>query len=279
MLEKISGKTIFIKLGGSLITDKNAPHTINYDTLKRVVKELKEVIDSESELNLLVGHGGGSFPHPIAKAFRTAEGLIHAASARGFALCQNSASTLNRIIVDLMIDYGLNAVSIQPSACCMAVDGEIARIFFEPLASSIKNGFIPVVFGDCVFDDVRGCTVISTEQILRHLCNYIRPDRVLCFEQVGGVYTSDPMLDTEAQFIPEITVENLNQQELDSCLGESYSIDVTGGMREKVHQLLEIAKMGIECEILSGREGYVKRALRGERGLGTVISRHQHHSD
>ena len=76
MLEKIPGKTIFIKLGGSLITDKNAPHTINYDTLKRVVKELKEVIDSESELNLLVGHGGGSFPHPIAKLLEPPKDLF-----------------------------------------------------------------------------------------------------------------------------------------------------------------------------------------------------------
>ncbi len=270
-------KIIFIKLGGSLITDKNVPHTINYQQLKEIVKELKEVIPAEGgdtgsglSLSLLIGHGGGSFPHPVAKTFRTGEGFIHNNSIRGFALCQNAASTLNRIIVDLMVDYGLNAISIQPSACCMAADGEIVRIFTEPIMSSINAGLIPVLFGDCIFDEVRGCTVISTEQILRHLSQYIHPARVLCFEQVGGVYTSDPLRHRDAKLIPEISTGNINQ--LESCLGGAYSgIDVTGGMRAKVHELLEIAKMGIECEILSGQKGYVKRALMGERGLGTVI--------
>jgi isopentenyl phosphate kinase len=36
--------------------------------------------------------------------------------------------------------------------------------------------------------------------------------------------------------------------------------------------MLELAKLGIESEIINGeKEGYLKRALLGERGLGTVI--------
>ncbi len=260
---------VLIKLGGSLITDKNAPHTIRYNNLRMVVRELKEALDAQPELVLLIGHGGGSFPHPIAKAFRTIEGF-HAStsSIRGFALCQNAASTLNRIIVDLMLDYGLDAVSIQPSACCVAADGKIARVFYEPVEHAMKNGIIPVVYGDCVFDEVRGCTVISTEQILKYLARYIRPDRVLCFVQVGGVYTSDPLRDRDAELIHEIN----DEEQVESYLGGAYSPDdVTGGMRGKVHELLEIARTGIECEILSGDSGNVKRALMGERGLGTII--------
>lgn len=116
---------VFVKLGGSLITEKNAPYTINYQVLTRIVKELKEAIDNDHHLQLLIGHGGGSFPHPVAQAFKTAEGFIQDTSVRGFALCQNAASTLNRILVDLMADYAINAVSIQPSACCIATDGTL----------------------------------------------------------------------------------------------------------------------------------------------------------
>jgi len=160
---------VFVKLGGSLITEKNAPYTINYQAITRIVKELKEAIDNDPHLQLLIGHGGGSFPHPVAQAFKTAEGFIQDTSIRGFALCQNAASTLNRILVDQMVDYAINAVSIQPSACCIATDGKITVFFTKPIEVALENGLIPVVFGDCVFDTVKGCTIVSTEQIFSYL--------------------------------------------------------------------------------------------------------------
>lgn len=269
MIKTMKNSLIFIKLGGSLITEKNTPFTINYNGMKGVVKGIKEAIDLNPNLGLLIGNGGGSFPHSIANSFKTSQGFIHDSSKRGFALCQNAASTLNRIMVDLMIDYGINAVSIQTSACCLTENGEISEFFIKPIKTSINNGIIPVVFGDCVFDTVKGCTIVSTEQILIYLSKYIQPSRVLIFTLVGGVYTSDPQKNKNAKLIPEITVENF--KEIESYLGKSYSVDVTGGMSKKVKDLLNIAEMGIECEILSGQPHYIKDALMGERGLGTTI--------
>ncbi len=260
---------VFVKLGGSLITEKNAPYTINYQAITRIVKELKEAIDNDHHLQLLIGHGGGSFPHPVAQSFKTAEGFIQDTSIRGFALCQNAASTLNRILVDLMVDYAINAVSIQPSACCVATDGKIADFFTTPIANSLEHGLIPVVFGDCVFDTVKGCSIVSTEQIFSYLSSALQPSRVLILGLVGGVYTSDPQKDEDARFIPTIEVEKFNS--IESYLGESYSIDVTGGMATKVKELIELAKRGIECEIMSGAAGNIKKALTGQRGLGTLI--------
>lgn len=267
---------IFVKLGGSLITEKSAPYTINYNAIRRIVKELKEAIDIDQHLNLLVGHGGGSFPHPIAQSFRTSEGFIQDTSVRGFALCQNAASTLNRILVDLMLDYAIDAVSIQPSACCIAKDGEIDDFFITPIEESISNGIVPVVFGDCVLDTVRGCTVVSTEQIFSYLCRYIQPSRVLIFGLVGGVYTGDPRKDDKARFIPEVEVEKFT--DVEAYLEKSYSVDVTGGMVTKVKELIKIARRGIECEVLSGGQGYITKALSGERGLGTIIRPLKHGS-
>ena len=260
---------VFVKLGGSLITEKNVPYTINYHAITRIVKELKEAIDNNLHLQLLIGHGGGSFPHPVAQAFKTAEGFIQDTSVRGFALCQNAASTLNRILVDLMMDYAINAVSIQPSACCIASDGKIADFFTKPIEVSLEHGLIPVVFGDCVFDVVKGCSIVSTEQIFSYLSRTIQPSRVLIVGLVGGVYTSDPQKDENAQFIPTIEMEKITS--IESYLGESYSVDVTGGMVTKVKELIELARRGIECEILSGASGNITKALAGQRGLGTII--------
>jgi isopentenyl phosphate kinase len=260
---------IFVKLGGSLITDKRAAYTINYDALRRIAKELKEAIERDRDLSLVVGHGGGSFPHPVAQSYRTAEGFTQDTSVRGFALCQHAASTLNRILVDMLLDYALNAVSIQPSACCIAEDGEITDFFVEPLKRCLEDRLIPVIFGDCVLDTVRGCAILSTEQLFAYLSRALRPSRVLIFGLVGGVYTRDPQKDADARFIPEIQIEHLN--DIEAYLGDSYSVDVTGGMAGKVKELIEIAKLGIECEILSGAAGYITRALAGEKGLGTII--------
>lgn len=265
----MNGDLIFVKLGGSLITEKNAPNTLNYQALTRIVKELKVAIDSEPDLQLLIGHGGGSFPHPVAQAYKTAEGFIQDTSTRGFALCQNAASTLNRIIVDLMVDYAINAVSIQPSACCVTTDGKIVDFFTRPIEASIEHGLVPVLFGDCVFDTVKGSAIVSTEQIFSYLSGVLNPSRILIVGLVDGVYTADPQKDDNARFIPEIAVEKFTS--IESYLGESFSVDVTGGMATKVKELVEIARRGIECEILSGASGNITKALAGQRGLGTLI--------
>ncbi|MHC1636061.1 MAG: isopentenyl phosphate kinase [Candidatus Methanospirareceae archaeon] len=265
------GELLFIKLGGSLITRKDSPFTINYGEIRRVVKEIKEGMEDKEEVKLLIGHGGGSFPHTIADLFDTSKGFIKENSKRGFVLCQNAASSLNRIIVDLMLDYGIPALSIQPSASCIATKGEIDDFFIKPIMACLEERIIPVVFGDCVIDTVKGCAIISTERILAYLSKHIKPSRVLIFTSVGGVYTSDPHKDKDARFIPEIKVKEFEARALEAKLEGSLVTDVTGGMREKVKELVKIAKMGVECEILSGKRGYIRRAIAGERGLGTII--------
>jgi len=56
-------------------------------------------------------------------------------------------------------------------------------------------------------------------------------------------------------------------------IGASTGVDVTGGMRGKLLELLELADRGTESLIFhAGKEGNVARALRGER-VGTRIMR------
>lgn len=276
MMSKRAENLVFLKLGGSLITEKNALQTINYRALRGIVKELKESIDRDSGLQLLIGHGSGSFAHPIANSFNTADGFIDDTSRRGFSLCQNAASTLNKILVDMMVDYAIDAVSVQPSACCIAADGRITDFFIKPIELAIENRLIPVIFGDCVFDTVKGCSIVSTEQIFSYLCRCgsirLQPSRILILGLVRGVYTADPQKDAEAKFIPTIDPEKFAS--IESYLGESYSVDVTGGMVSKVKELIELAKYGIESEILSGSvSGNITKALAGQKGVGTVIQR------
>lgn len=78
---------ILVKFGGSLITDKSKPFTEDIDTIKRLAKEIHEA-RTERKFKLIIGHGGGSYPHTPAKEFRTNEGIINKRSYEGIARVQ-----------------------------------------------------------------------------------------------------------------------------------------------------------------------------------------------
>ena len=88
---------IFLKLGGSLITHKDQPETARLDVLARLAGEIAEARRTFPEMRLLVGHGSGSFGHPMAARHGTHLG---GDNWTGFAEVWRSANRLNRLVVD-----------------------------------------------------------------------------------------------------------------------------------------------------------------------------------
>ena len=81
----IKKRIVFIKLGGSLITDKRRPFFLRENILERVIREIKRASDSGK--CLVVGHGNGSFGHVIASKFQTQKGIVNKDSQRG--ICES----------------------------------------------------------------------------------------------------------------------------------------------------------------------------------------------
>ena len=260
---------ILIKLGGSLITDKTKPFTPRLDIIKRLANEIYEA-RKEKNFNLIVGHGGGSFPHKPAKDYKVNEGLVNKESYKGISLVQDAASRLNRIIVSSLIEAGENAISVQPSAALIAEQGRIKEWYLEPIEKMLKNNLLPVPYGDVALDIKQGCCITSTEEILNYLAKTLESKRIILAGIVDGVFTSDPQKNPNAKLIPEINSKNYN--EVKKYLGGSAGIDVTGGMLHRVERIFELTTLGIEAEIINGeKHNYLKRALLGEKGLGTTI--------
>jgi isopentenyl phosphate kinase len=260
---------ILVKLGGSLITDKTKPFTPRLDVIKRLAREIHEA-RKEKEIKLIIGHGGGSFPHKPAKDYRTNEGIINKESYRGISLVQDAASKLNRIIVNSLIETGENAISVQPSATLITEDGRIKEWYLEPIKEMLRHNLLPVPYGDVALDIKKGCSIISTEEVLNYLARHIGYKRIILAGIVDGVFTADPQKNPDAKLILEINSKNYN--EIKKYLGGSAGIDVTGGMLHRVERIFELTKFGVEAEIINGeKEGYLKRALLGEKGLGTTI--------
>ncbi|MEM3736931.1 MAG: isopentenyl phosphate kinase [Candidatus Bathyarchaeia archaeon] len=265
---------ILLKLGGSLITDKTKPFTARLDVMKRLAEEI-HYARGNSSIKLIVSHGGGSFPHTPAREYQLHKGVIGSRSYRGVAEVQDAAARLNRMVVRALIDAGENALSINPSNCCVAESGLIQYMYLEPIRRSLHYNMIPVPYGDIGFDSARNFSIISTEEILSYITRKFsdegefKPKKIIMCGVVDGVYAGDPS-SASAKIIPEITPRNID--EIEKYLAGSSGIDVTGGMALKVKKLLQIAKIGVTSEIINAANpGMLKRALLGEEGLGTVI--------
>lgn len=252
---------IFLKLGGSLITDKSKPYTLRPEVIERLCREIREARESVT-IALVVGHGGGSFPHVSAKQYQTHKGIIDGNSWQGFARVQNDAARLNRIVVDALLKAGEAAISMQPSASCLAENDRIVDWPLRNMEILLARGLVPVPYGDVCLDTAKGCCIISTEEILAFLGKKLRPQRILMAGKTDGV------LDRDGNTIPRITRDNF--ADLRRMLQGSDGVaDVTGGMLLKVQKSLDF---GIETEIVNGmKPDMLKRALLGERGIGTVI--------
>jgi len=261
---------IFVKLGGSVITDKAKPFTEREYVIKRLAREIHSA-HIHTGLRLLLGHGGGSYPHIPANQYKTYLGLIGEDSRIGIALVQDAAARLNRIVVNALISEGEKAVSIQPSCAAVSRDGRIVSWDLRPIRLMLNLNLTPVPYGDVSMDLSTGCSILSTEELFRYLGLKLRPHRVIVGSDVDGVYNQDPKKNSAAQKIPLITIENVNS--VLPSLGGANNIDVTGGMRSKVLSLLELAKMaGVECEILDiSKPGNLEDALNGKKGVGTII--------
>jgi isopentenyl phosphate kinase len=85
---------------------------------------------------------------------------------------------------------------------------------------------------------------------------------------VDGVYTSDPKKD-KAELLRMITPASWSGL---SFAGDRRVKDVTGGMANKVVELLSLAESGIESEIVNANKpGILEKLVTGRRGLGTLI--------
>lgn len=260
---------VLLKLGGSLITEKDKPFTHRQDVIDRLSREIHEARSSK-KLPLVLGHGGGSYPHRPAHEYKTHLGVAGDDSYRGIALVQDAASRLNRIVVSSLLDAGENAISFQPSAFVLCSRGGISEMFTKPLEETLKMGMLPVVYGDVGLDTAQGSCIISTELILGGIANRMGAARVLYAGITDGVFDRDPTKHKDARHIPEITRKNFDS--VRDMLGGSGSVDVTGGMLHKVEEALEMADKGVPVQIVNGlTPNSLRDALLGRKVKGTII--------
>lgn len=256
----------FVKLGGSLITDKLQERTFRPDVAARIAGEIAAALTQSPELQVLVGNGSGSFGHVSAKRHGTMQGVVTPEQWRGFSEVATVASEIGQLVADTLQAAGVPAWRLQPSASAQAEDGRLVDMALGPVRAALGHGLTPLIHGDVALDSVRGGTIISTETIFFYLAQHLPVSTVLLLGEVPGVY------DADKNVIPEITPANL--ADVETALGGSAGTDVTGGMETKVRDMVALvqARPEMTIRILDGREpGLLQATLLNEATPGTVI--------
>ena len=273
---------VFLKLGGSLITDKTQPYTPLLDVMDDLALQIATTLQTQPNLRLVIGHGAGSFGHVAASEYKTRAGYPRPSPFtqrqrdpneenywEGFAEVWYQASSLNRYVMKALHKANVRAIALPPSSSVISSEGKVSVWETTPIRMALSSRIVPVIFGDVVFDEIRGGTILSTEDLFMHLARALSPERILLAGLESAVWQDFPARTKKLEKITPGTFD-----EISAGIGKAEGADVTGGMESKVRQMIELIENNPELtiQIFSGTEpGNIVRALTGET-LGTVIA-------
>lgn len=262
------GKPVILKIGGSVVTEKDGELTARTQIISRLVEE---ILDSETE-NLVLIHGGGSFGHPSAERYGIRDGFQNEAQKIGFTETHHFMTMLNGLFMDALVWHHMPSVSITPSSC-IVTEGKRIQYFDDTfLKTFMKMGFLPVLYGDAVLDSKIGFTILSGDQLAANLAIRLEAERVIMGVDVDGLFVTDPKTDGNAKRFSHLNFKEF--KDLQNMIGKPTVPDVTGGMRGKIAELLPVVEKGIPVTFVNAvKPDYVFRALRAESVDSTLVER------
>jgi isopentenyl phosphate kinase len=244
---------VLIKLGGSVVTHKERPMTINKMALDRIFKSLLSI-----KVPIILVHGGGSFGHYWSIKYD-----MHSKPDRyppdGIAVVHESMISLNHIIAKSMIKFKLNPYAVSPFSFISGNKPLVKKIF--ELASMTRDKIIPVTYGDVVYRANHKYSILSGDELMTMISHVLKPKKVIFAVNVDGIYT-DPQGKQVIQTIEEkslIKFSNVN-------------FDITGGMKRKVREALKISLGGMDVHFVNGfKPERLLKLIENKKTEGTVI--------
>lgn len=228
---------IMIKWGGSLITEKDKPFTPRMEVIQSLAKQIKNLQEIKPDLKIILGHGSGSFGHAVASKFQTRKGVKTEEDWIGFSQVWHAARSLNVIVTQVLHDLGIPAVTFSPASFISSLNSKGEKFFQYPFESALSSNILPVIHGDVIFDHILGGTILSTEDIFLFLSDFYQPQKILLAGIEDCIWADFPR-----KILPIKSITAKNFDNIKSKIGESSSVDVTGGMIEKVRLMVGLVK-------------------------------------
>ncbi len=242
-----------LKLGGSIITYKDKPLTLNLKVVEEISKGLKRV-----KKPLIIVHGGGSFGHYYSLKYD-----MHSKPDRydihGVSVVRCSMVELNNYITSIMVRHGLNPYTIPPITFMngkSVIDDKVREI-----GRLAEEGLLPITHGDVIPTTDKNYYILSGDEIMSIFATILRPEKVVFALNVDGVYNNME----EKRLIREISAsDNIELAEVHA--------DVTGGMKRKLREAFKIASAGLPVMLVNGlKTQRIVKALNGKPIICTVV--------
>ena len=253
---------ILLKLGGSLLTDKNKPFSIREDVVKSAIHQ---IIEANKKIILI--HGGGSFGHPLAKKYSISKGLDKSIPNQilGLAKTHQSMNKFNSYLVNHFLELKYPVLSIQASSIFIKDSELISTKSLDVIETALDLGIIPILYGDIILDKHGSFSIISGDQIILELCQNLHTyniSKVVFAMESDGLYIVDKYSSENCKLVTECYSNELDSLKL-ADLGQK--IDVTGGIKGKLNVIRKICKFKIPVQLINGLiEGYILKSLKNQ---------------
>ena len=243
---------ILIKLGGSIITNKEKPLSARRKAIDSILNQIKRIREP-----MILVHGGGSYGHYWSVKYD-----MHTKPAkydmRGVSIVKNSMIDLNKIILDSAVKNRINAYCLPPTDF---MNGN------KPIKNKIltineiaKSGLTPVTYGDALWFGKKKSYILSGDVIMNIIGKILKPRLSIFVLDVDGVYSNTKSKKLIHDFKKEKPIISKNK------------IDVTGGMTRKITEAANMSKSGLKVFFVNGNKPKrILDAVSGKKFEGTIF--------
>jgi len=258
-----------VKMGGSSITFKDKPFSINEEGIRNIAEAL-----SEAGMQYFLIHGGGSWGHPAATIYGLSS-FYHSDAGKGISFTKIKMLQLSVQVQKILMDKGLFTFYFPAQL--------INELNKDEVLEMIERSVYPITFGDVIYEHKKGFRVIGGDEIALKVSYKFPVNKVVFIMGTPGI------MDENGNVIKKISIKRSEGSmyigDVPIIKGNSFerfekilakisenSPDATGGLGFKLYVAYMLAKMGISSEFISaGDKENIIKALKGYKFDGSVV--------
>ena len=260
-LEKYAEDFIVIKMGGSVLSNKNLFNNLIQDIV--ILKKLK--------LFIFLIHGGGSKISSKLKSLNIESKFVNGLRVtddKVINIVEEVLVEFNKEIVDALKKQSCdakkvtskenNVIIVKPENSALGFVGKTSSIKIDTLTNIVKANKVPVI-ASLGLDESGQTFNINADSVAGAVAKELKARRLLIISDVEGVLDKNKLIITE-----------INSSQAEQMLNDKI---ISGGMIPKIDNCLDVAKNGVKgvC-IIDGRKNHsVLFELLSDKGSGTLI--------
>ncbi|MEN8252315.1 MAG: isopentenyl phosphate kinase [Patescibacteria group bacterium] len=232
-----------LKLGGSIITNKETSEfSVQKERITNIAKHLHKALKKQEDMQLIIIHGAGGPGHHLAHKYNLRDGTgSDSKRLHGALLSRLVNQKLNTEIFDIFANNNVPVIPTHTGSLITQTDKKITTFHTDIIKSALNNNYIPLIYGDMVFDDSLGLSICSGDTSAAYLAKNLPVNKVLFATDTDGIFNKDPHKNADAKLLENLSLKDIFTQD-NIKLDSSHNTDVTDGIKGKLHAFEDFSK-------------------------------------